>query len=139
MKLSAAIILFVVSAWVSLILSSLIFTVAWNIRIEGRSFHCTDDVGFCFFWQDLHVHEAAGDTVSPGWTWEKIGKVKLTYEVAFLAMWAVSGILLFVGLRRFHKMVGGFPTHGALHAEADGTGLSGVPDVYPTNMPSRED
>jgi len=50
-----------ISAIGGLIISLLLTLAAWNIQIEHRAFHCTDDVGFGFFWENMDTHERAND------------------------------------------------------------------------------
>ena len=65
---------------------------SWDAHIEGKAFHCTDG-DFPFFWTDMATHKAAGDALSPGWTWEKIEGVRRHYVGAFLLIWAsISGV-----------------------------------------------
>lgn len=79
--------LFVGSTLVGLALSYFVTIVAWNLLIEHRAFHCTDDMGFALVAQDIDDHRLAGDTLSPGWTWEKIKAARAIYQAAFLALW----------------------------------------------------
>ena len=117
MKPSAPTILAAISAWVSLLASFLVVTMVWNVWVEGRAFRCTDAAGVGMFWTDLHEHRAAGDPVSPGWTWDQIGRRQRTYEWSFAALWISGGILLYFLLRGSRTIVKRFPSHGALSAE----------------------
>jgi hypothetical protein len=75
-------------SWGGSLLFTLIITlVAWNIQIEHRAFHCSDDVGFGFFWESMDAHERAGDTLAPGWTWAKLRAERKVYMVAFFCIW----------------------------------------------------
>ena len=100
MKTLISLLLFVGLAFVGLVLSSILTLIAWNIQIEHRAFRCTDDVGFGFFWEDMKEHQAAGDTVLSGWTWEKIKIVKTLYVVVFLIGAALPAALVFWGEKK---------------------------------------
>ena len=70
-----------------LLFSLSVTLVPWNIQIEHRAFQCTDDVGFGSFFEDMDIHRGAGDTVSLGWTWEKLKVAKTVYEIVFFVIW----------------------------------------------------
>lgn len=70
-----------------LFLASFVTLIPWNIQIEHRAFRCTDDMGFGTFFCDMYTHRGAGDTISPGWTWEELELVREAYETAFFAIW----------------------------------------------------
>ncbi len=79
--------------------SFVITAIPWNAQIEDQAVHCTD-IGFGFFFVDMYTHKAAGDTVSVGWTWEKLEAVRIAYEFTFFAIWfIISTILLLIFLR----------------------------------------
>jgi hypothetical protein len=87
MKTLTGLLPFVGSAALGLVVSFVIFTVAWNIHIEHRAYKCTDDVGFGFFCENMNTHKGAGDTPLPGWTWGKIKAVQASYEAGFVILW----------------------------------------------------
>ena len=60
----------------------------WNIQIEGRAFQCDDWIPFANFETDMSNHREAADTLSPGWTWEKIEGIGRMYRVGFFVLWA---------------------------------------------------
>lgn len=62
---------------------------SWGMRIEDWAYHC-NDIGFGFYWTDMDAHKSAGDTIYPGWTWEKLKAVRLHYIEAF---WLILGLL----------------------------------------------
>src|SRR4051794_19050885 len=117
MKPSAPVLLAAISAWVSLLVSFLVVTIVWNASVEGRAFRCTDATGVGMFWTDLYEHRAAGDSVSPGWTWDQIGRRQRMCEMAFVTLWFFGGLLLYFLLRWFRGIVARFPKHGVLSAE----------------------
>jgi hypothetical protein len=81
--------LLIVSLALGFFVSLFVTVVAWNIQIEHRALHCTDDVGFGFFWEDLEAHEQARDTLSPSWTWEKLSATQKKYDIAFFSIWLI--------------------------------------------------
>jgi hypothetical protein len=82
------------AGFVGLLLSLFVTLIAWNIQIESLGFHCTDDVGFATFFVDMDTHKEAGDTLSPGWTWDELEIARTVYMVAFFFIWFVSASLL---------------------------------------------
>ncbi|MDB6068298.1 MAG: hypothetical protein JWR26_4506 [Pedosphaera sp.] len=91
-----------------LVFSTVVTWTAWEMKIEGKAFHCTDaGLGVDEFWTDMRTHQAAGDTVSPGWTWEKLERTRIEYELAFFFIWALSSTvpmwLFSRSYRRFHR------------------------------------
>ena len=60
----------------------------WELAIDGRAFRCTDAGTLSLaFWTSAATHEAAGDQIAPGWTWEKLSLVNWLYKVAFVFLW----------------------------------------------------
>jgi hypothetical protein len=94
--------LFAACAIGGLVLSTVATYAAWNIAIEPAAFRCVDDLGFLdSYWCNMDEHRAAGDTVSPGWTWEKLKVVRIVFIAAFYAIWAASALIPFgIILRR---------------------------------------
>src|SRR4051812_40003433 len=80
-----------VAALGGLIFSGLITWAVWESRIEGKAFQCNDGPGFGAFWVSVDDHRNAGDTISSGWTWEKLKEVRIDYEIAFYWLWFLSG------------------------------------------------
>jgi len=74
----------------------LLMMVAWNIQIENRAFHCTDDIGFGIFLEDMDVHKQAGDTICPGWTWGKINALSTAYKIFFFSLWFSSSAVAMI-------------------------------------------
>lgn len=95
MKLLRSGALFCAAGLISLFLTEFV----WNGEIENRAFHCTDDVGFGVFWQDISEHEQAGDTVAPGWTWDKLRYARVIYAAAFFLIWGAFVACYFVATR----------------------------------------
>ena len=79
----------------SLVVALIVTWLAWQIWIPERAFHCTDDGLSLGCWTSAHIHEAAGDKILPGWTWDKLGVVNNIYEVTFLALWIGGGVTAF--------------------------------------------
>lgn len=96
---------FVGCAVVGAVLSTVITVVFWNLQIDHRAFHCTDSMWpLADYWTDIDSHASAGDTVSPGWTWEKIKIVRIIYIVAFYFLWVTSTLITFrMILRKFKR------------------------------------
>ena len=80
-------------------LSAVVTMIAWGVHIEGSAFHRTD-IGFGSYWTDMDLHKSAGDTVSSGWTWEKLKAVRMQYIGAFYLLWAVSAAVSFLILSK---------------------------------------
>jgi hypothetical protein len=82
------------------LIASLVVTwFAWEILIEGRAFHCTDEGTFSLgFWMNIDTHQSAGDRIQQGWTWEKLTFARRAYQLAFLTLWFAGSALAF---RRF--------------------------------------
>jgi hypothetical protein len=78
---------FVASTLVGLALSYIVTIVVWNLVIEHRAFHCTDDMGFALVVQSIDDHRLAGDTLGPGWTWDGVKAARLIYLAAFYSLW----------------------------------------------------
>ena len=81
----------------SAVSSFLVTTIAWSIQIEPRAFQCTDSCGWPFdnYWTDMDSHESARDTISPGWTWEKLKVARIIYIVAFFLLWLAGSVISF--------------------------------------------
>ena len=59
-------------------------------------------------------HKAAGDAISPGWTWEELKTVREIYIATFLLLWAASTLTTFrVILRRINGLNHGLEPTGA--------------------------
>jgi hypothetical protein len=61
--------------------------VAWEVFISGRVFQCGDIGLDVAFWMSADTHEAAGDVIMPGWTWERLKTVNSIFKLAFFALW----------------------------------------------------
>jgi hypothetical protein len=88
-----------------LVFSTIITLAVWNIQIEGRAFQCNDGPGLGAFWADVDTHRGAGDTISPGWTWEKLKIVRIDYEIAFYSLWSLTSIGAFLAVLQISKRV----------------------------------
>ncbi|SRR6266436_8691934 len=82
----------------TLIASLLVTYLTWELLIEERAFHCTDIGISIAFWMSATEHEAAGDKIMAGWTWEKLQQVNDLYKFAFLALWTCGGVLWYRGV-----------------------------------------
>jgi hypothetical protein len=83
-----------VSLLVGFLVAALVTTVGWTMQIEGRAFQCNDWIPFSTFSTDMTNHSQAGDTISPGWTWDGIERVGRVYRIVFWSIWAiVTGLL----------------------------------------------
>jgi hypothetical protein len=106
MMLRNSIAFFVVTIVATLVVTLVATLVAWNLQIEHRAFQCTDNIGFGTFWEDMAMHERAGDTVSPGWSWDEIKHVEATYKRAFFLIWfagTLAGSVIIFWKRRHEK------------------------------------
>jgi len=93
---------FAVCAVGGAMLSIVVTNVVWDTEIEPKAFHCVDDIGiFDSYWCDMDTHKDAGDTVFPGWTWEKLRVVRIIFITAFYLLWATSTLIPFRMI--FHK------------------------------------
>jgi hypothetical protein len=91
MKTWCAIILFVIVAFAGAVVSTVVTMIAWNIQIEPRLFQCIDSMGlFDNYWTDMGIHQSAGDTISPGWTWGQLEGIRMIYVTVFWLMWIGS-------------------------------------------------
>ena len=97
MKKSHIISLFVACAFIAVIFSTLVTTIAWSVQIEPRAFQCNDSCGWPFdnYWTGMDGHKGAGDTISSGWTWEKLEYLRYVYMSAFLLLWIAGTIIPF--------------------------------------------
>src|SRR5689334_18955568 len=84
---------FVAPVLLGAIVSGVITMGSWDTRIENKAFHCWD-IGFGSYWTDIDSHASAGDTISSGWTWEKLKIVRRDYIVVFWLLWAVFALIL---------------------------------------------
>ena len=62
--------------------------VCWNLQIEGRAFHCTDDMGLGDFFMGIDNHRKAGDVLLPGWSWDGVELIR----------WIYLGVFFLIGL-----------------------------------------
>lgn len=79
----------------SLVASLVITWLAWECVVPGRAFQCRDDGFDIGFWMCAETHRSAGDTILPGWTWEKVQRVNGEYGLAFVVIWLVSSFVSF--------------------------------------------
>jgi hypothetical protein len=101
MKLFAKIVTLILLSVLGGLLSLVVTWYVWQTQITEKAFHCTDD-NISGFWVSMDTHRAAGDTVFPGWTWEKLKTVRMIYETAFYFLWFVISFASFLVLfRRF--------------------------------------
>ena len=85
----------VVSAIGGLIFATVVVWAGWNTQIERRAYQCNDDIWPCaWITTDMSDHRDAGDTLSPGWTWEKIEDVGRMYRIGFFVLWAGATALI---------------------------------------------
>jgi hypothetical protein len=88
--------LFAVCALGGAVLSTVATFAVWNTAIEPRAFHCVDEIGILdSYWCGMDNHKAAGDTVFPGWTWEKLEAVRISFIAAFYFLWAGCALIPF--------------------------------------------
>jgi hypothetical protein len=102
----------VAGSWV---VSTLVTWIAWQAQIEDKAFHC-NDLGFGSWLVRIEDHRAAGDVISPGWTWEEVARVRTAYQVVFYAIWfGVTTVFLLVlrRLRRVQLRLDGSPSISA--------------------------
>jgi len=68
----------------------------WETQISERAFHCTEEGCLSIgFWMSPETHQAAGDTIMPGWTWEKVAVVRRLYQAAFLTLSLAGAVAAF--------------------------------------------
>jgi hypothetical protein len=94
-----------IAALGGLLFSTVITWAVWDSQIEGRAFQCNDGPGPGAFWVNMDTHRGAGDTISPGWTWEKLKAVQIDYEIAFYSLWALTSIGSFLAVLEISKRV----------------------------------
>ncbi len=97
--------IFVTCALFGAIASTVITVSAWNVTVESKGFQCTDSMGpLSTYWGDMDTHARWGDTLSPGWTWEKLKVARTICIIAFFSLWAVSTAMLFrIAVRRWQR------------------------------------
>lgn len=101
MNRSRLIVLLILSVLSGAILSTIVTIAAWNVQIEPRAFQCNDSVWpFNEYWTSMESHESAGDTLSPGWTWERLKNVRILYISAFYLIWTATGSIVFKTVSR---------------------------------------
>ena len=116
--------LFVACVFGGAVVSTLVTTIVWNIQIEPRAFQCNDTCGWPFdnYWGAMGDHKAAGDAISPGWTWEELKTLREIYIAAFFLLWAASTLTPFrVILLRSNR-----PNHGVEPTGASRSAQSGL-------------
>ena len=59
----------------------------WEVMIGDRAFRCNDGGLSIAFWTSADTHKSAGDTIVPGWTWDKVRTVNGIFKLAFYALW----------------------------------------------------
>ena len=101
-KLHDRILTFVIAVIGCLMFSLVATWIAWQHQITEKAFHCTDG-NLSGFWCDMDTHQAAGDTVFPNWTWDKLKTVRLIYEGVFYLLWLAGSAAFFQILFRRHK------------------------------------
>ena len=68
----------------------------WETQISERAFHCTEEGCLSIgFWENPETHQAAGDQIMPGWTWEKLAVVRRLYQAAFFILSLVGTVAAF--------------------------------------------
>jgi hypothetical protein len=77
--------MFTISACFGFVVSLGITMAGW-VPFEYRAFECTDRMDG-IFWDSIDAHQAAGDTVLAGWTWQEIKLVQGLYEAGFIVLW----------------------------------------------------
>jgi hypothetical protein len=74
--------------------------------VDGRLYHCTDDVGTGIL-VSMYVHASAGDTALAGWTWDGLERLRRMLLAAFFLLWIASSAGSFFILLRFRKKLPG--------------------------------
>lgn len=83
------------SAGLSLVLAAVFTWFVWEAMMTDRAFHC-NDIGLSLaFWTGADIHKSAGDTIAPGWTWEKVGTVNDIFKLAFYSLWLGGSVIGF--------------------------------------------
>jgi TRAP-type C4-dicarboxylate transport system permease small subunit len=103
MKALTTIVLVIIASLACLVAALFITWLVWEMQITERAFHCTDDGLSIAFWTSAETHEAAGDKILPGWTWEKLKAVNRIYEFAFFTLWIGGSVVAFRGIRSIMK------------------------------------
>jgi hypothetical protein len=89
---------FAISATFGFFMSLAIIMAVWA-SFEHRAFNCTDGMGG-IFWDSIDAHQAAGDMVLSGWTWQKIKAAQGFYETGFIVLWFAIAVTPALVLRR---------------------------------------
>ncbi len=77
------------------VLATVVTIAAWNALIEPRAFQCIDTLWpFNDYWVSMNTHALSNDTLSPGWTWEKLEFVRILFIAVFFLLWIASTIVL---------------------------------------------
>ena len=113
-----SILLIAASVLLAAVVAGILTMVTWSACIEGRAFQCWD-IGFGSFWQDIDVHFRAGDTISSGWSWERLKVVRFHYLEAFWLLWGLIAFVLFWILQKLWPNL-----QSPEHLTAVGTGRS---------------
>jgi hypothetical protein len=88
----------ILTGWV---FASFLAWLGWSKQIEGRAFRCNDDTyPFVWFRTHLETHRRAGDTLCPGWTWERIRSVQRLYEAAYYPLCLFAATLGYLALSK---------------------------------------
>jgi hypothetical protein len=98
MNTKSRILVFATSAAFGFAVSLGVTMAAW-VPFEDRAFHCTDKMGG-IFWGSVSAHQAAGDTVSAGWSWNQVRAVQACYEAGFIALWLAIAAAPLLALRK---------------------------------------
>ena len=100
MRFVLPILLFIGSASISLVVSLVVTWFVWEVLIHERAFHCYDGGLSIAFWTSAATHESAGDSIMPGWTWQKLDTVNGIFMFAFYALWFIGSV---IGFRIFYR------------------------------------
>src|ERR1700722_3241163 len=93
-KLFGRILMFTVASLFCCIFALVVTWIAWQLQITEKAFHCTEG-NISGLWCDIDSHRGAGDTILPGWTWEKLKFTRLIYETVFYLIWLGGSAVFF--------------------------------------------
>jgi hypothetical protein len=87
---------------IAALIGSLVAQTAWSFLIVPH-YHCQDEVGFGFFSPGDWVHPRFGDTISEGWTIERLWSVWRTLCASVVVIAAISASVFPRKLQRQQK------------------------------------
>lgn len=68
--------------------------VFWEMQIEERIIHCPHFGISDGYWESIESHQAAGDKLLAGWSWEKLKLWRDVYLFAFGALWTAGSVII---------------------------------------------